>query len=264
MFQKQGCDRKVLVHYHLFKNAGSSVDRILRKSFKQKWKAFDSSKASNVLSSKELGDFLELNQDVKAVSSHQARPPLPFDYCYPIVFLRHPIDRIRSVYEFVKRDSSQPNHLIAVEQGFPGYIKWALENNLGGRKVIKNFQVMYLSNASFKPDKPVREHLEQAKKVLVDWQIFGIVRRFNDSLSLFKHHYKDYFPEVDWSPIKVNVTNHSYTSDSEEVIKVRELLGNELYKDILAENLLDMELYDFALGRFNVLLKEMTHMISRN
>nr|WP_029249710.1 hypothetical protein [Microbulbifer agarilyticus] len=38
--------RKLILHYHLFKNAGSSIDEILKRSFGDSWLAFDLDRAS--------------------------------------------------------------------------------------------------------------------------------------------------------------------------------------------------------------------------
>lgn len=255
LFSQHQQSEKVLIHYHLFKNAGSSTDRILKSGFKGNWKYFDGPKASSILTSEELKEFLRNNSYLKAVSSHQVRPPLPNNNCYPIVFLRHPIDRLRSVFNFVLRDANQPNHQVAKEGGFKGYVQWVLEGSGGGRSVVRDYQVLHLSNASFRPPHcATLEDLEQVKGLLNEWGVFGIVRRFNESLVLYEKFYGKHFPEIDWSPVKVNVTNQSYVSDDDEMLKIQTLLGDELYGEILKLNQLDLELYKFAIAKFEALL----------
>lgn len=247
-------NKDVIIHYHLFKNAGSSIDRLLKNGFKADWKPFDGEKASSILTSQDLAEFLQKYSHLRAVSSHQARPPLPNKNCYPIIFLRHPIDRLRSVFNFVLRDPNQPNHTVAKEGGFQGYVKWVLEGSGGGRSVVRNYQVLHLSDASFRPPHDATlADLEQAKNLLNEWGIFGIVRKFNDSLTIFEKFYGERFPEIDWSPVKVNVTNQSYVSDEDEMMKAQVLLGDKIYDEILRLNQLDLDLYKFALAKFNSL-----------
>ena len=94
--------RNIVVHYHLFKNAGTSVDHLLRKNFSDKWHSFDGNSAGDIINTKELEGVIAAKAEMLAFSSHQIIPPLPVgDFTvYPIVFLRDPIDRIKSAYLF--------------------------------------------------------------------------------------------------------------------------------------------------------------------
>ena len=111
------------------------------------------------------------------------------------------------------RDANQPNHQVAKEGGFKGYVQWVLEGSGGGRSVVRDYQVLHLSNASFRPPHcATLEDLEQVKGLLNEWGVFGIVRRFNESLVLYEKFYGKHFPEINWSPVKVNVLliNHMF------------------------------------------------------
>lgn len=115
--------RPVLVHYYIFKNAGCSIDSSLKASFGEHWAEFDGSYPRDIQSSEQLAGFLRANEHLRAVSSHFARPPLPWSGCLPIVFLRHPLPRARSVYEFTRQDPTQPFSDVARENGFGDYIR---------------------------------------------------------------------------------------------------------------------------------------------
>ena len=90
------------MHYHIFKNAGSSVDQLLRKNFPDQWVGFDGDTPGSVITTAELEKRINTSTDKVAFSSHQIVPPLPNvdAEIYPIVFLRDPIDRIKSAYLF--------------------------------------------------------------------------------------------------------------------------------------------------------------------
>src|SRR5207249_3323610 len=98
----------------------------------------------------QLKMFLDSQPGVQAVSSHQARPPLParFDVV-PIVFIRHPLDRIESVYEFVRRDTGQPQHKLLSMLSLSGFVSWVLDNGQGA-VVVRDYQTIHLSGASFR------------------------------------------------------------------------------------------------------------------
>jgi hypothetical protein len=100
----------LIVHYHIFKNAGSSVDAGLHAFFGDSWYNFEGAHAHDVQSTESLRRFIAACPMLRAVSSHLARPPLPYTNAIPIVFLRHPILRALSVYEFVRRNPDQFTH----------------------------------------------------------------------------------------------------------------------------------------------------------
>jgi len=47
----------VLVHYHIFKNAGSSIDACLRRSLGKRWGCFEGGHAHDIQSAGLLGAF---------------------------------------------------------------------------------------------------------------------------------------------------------------------------------------------------------------
>ena len=87
--------RFVILHYHIFKNAGSTIEEILGRSFGEGFARFDPLESDARVRGADLLCALERNPHLKAVSSHQIRYPMPkasglifFDLC----FLRDPID----------------------------------------------------------------------------------------------------------------------------------------------------------------------------
>ncbi len=94
--------RKVIVHNHVFKNAGTSDDHMLKDSLGERWVEWDTPNPGGKISPAELETFILDHPDIVAVSSDQAMPPLPDQHLdiYPIVFLRHPVDRAYSAYLF--------------------------------------------------------------------------------------------------------------------------------------------------------------------
>src|SRR5690242_16822953 len=155
--------RNVIIHYHIFKNAGSSIDRILADSFGPRWTTLEGSTPTSLLTSHDVERYLEMNREIRALSSHLARPPLPRNVnAFPIIFIRHPIDRAASVYIHERRATTNiKSSEIAKLRDFSGYVRWCLDSADGreqGGIVIRNYQVVHLSSASFRTN-----HIYHAK-----------------------------------------------------------------------------------------------------
>lgn len=243
-------NRHVLVHYHIFKNAGSSVDASLRASFGGAWAEFEGSHPHDLRSASDLTHFLKSNKHILAVSSHLARPPLPWDSCLPVVFLRHPLLRARSVYEFTRKDPSQPYADVARDAGFADYIRWALRNERGSI-VIRNYQVVHLSDASWRSEnildaQPSHGDLKQACDLLSAWGVAGIVESYALSAGVFQKMYGPLLPGLNFKNIRENSTTPIAGTVEEQTEEIKLALGTALYEDFMAGNALDLDLYRHA------------------
>ncbi len=239
--------RPVLIHYHIFKNAGMSVDAALESSFGSQWVRFEGIHAHDVQGMENLRAFLVGHPDLAAVSSHLARPPLPWASCMPIVFLRHPILRAQSVYEFTRRDSSQPFHAEARDNELAGYVRWALGKGPGGI-VIRDYQVVHLSSASFRgpsilDTRATPDDLAEACDLLTAWGLVGIVESYGESAQLFQSAYAARAPQLRFEVNWRNRTNLEEMTHEERLEAIRTRLGRTLFEDLLGSNALDLKLY---------------------
>src|SRR5690242_988780 len=91
----------VLVHYHMMKNSGTTISEILRREFGETYAEVHSPDPGGMILSSELLKFIQEHPQIRAISSHHIRFPIPqserlhFAYC---CFVRHPLDRLRSLY----------------------------------------------------------------------------------------------------------------------------------------------------------------------
>src|SRR5262249_36787208 len=150
-----GQDRTVIVHYHIYKNAGTSIDVLLQSYFGSRWGTIEGPYPCSVVRSEVLADYLHRHPRILALSSHQARLPVPQSAVitvYPMVALRHPIDRVESVYlQDRKTGGSTPEAQIAGSSSLAEYVEWRL---IDGGPVIRDFQVVFLSNAHMSVEDP--------------------------------------------------------------------------------------------------------------
>ncbi|MGO4502432.1 MULTISPECIES: hypothetical protein [unclassified Dyella] len=240
----------VLVHYHIFKNAGTSIDECLRHSFGECWGAYEGPHAHAIQSSEQLAAHLQANPQLAAVSSHLARPPVPTPNCLPIAFIRHPLLRAYSVYRFTRQCPSQPFSDVALATGFDGYIRWALRKEPGSI-VIRDYQVVHLSDASWRCDhildaRALPEDLEQARALISSWGVVGVVEQFDLSIQTYQALYGPQMPKLVLMPCRENCTTGGRASTEERVEALKQLLGQDLHDQFMAANRLDLALHAHA------------------
>ncbi|WP_406827632.1 hypothetical protein [Microbulbifer sp. ARAS458-1] len=245
--------RKLILHYHLFKNAGSSIDEILRQSFGDTWLKFDKETSSAKILPADMQGFIDRHPTARAISSHQAMPPLPQgEYeVFPLVFLRHPLDRARSAYLF---EWKKQLGLAEPKGTFAEYVREKLDPQNHGP--IADFQVLQLSNESVEGDKPRHAttgeaRLERAKRFLEELAFFGLVERFHESLLRMHFCLQYHFPELKVINRQINTTQVAAQQLEDKLMTVRRELGEALYGELCDRNKYDLELYKFACVRFD-------------
>jgi hypothetical protein len=100
--------RHVICHYHIYKNSGTSFDEILRRNFGERHLAFDGPFPYFAIHQTELAKVIARNRAAVAFSSHQIFLPVPASLdanVMPVVFVRHPLLRIHSVYRYKRSEN---------------------------------------------------------------------------------------------------------------------------------------------------------------
>ncbi|MGR3732958.1 sulfotransferase family 2 domain-containing protein, partial [Pseudophaeobacter sp.] len=122
--------RTVILHYHLFKNAGTSLDQILKRNFGDRWvtREFSMKGGDN---SAQLADWIREEKDAVAFSTHTGAGPVPEIEGVRVVsvmLLRDPIVRIRSAYQFERKQCADTlGARLAKEVDFETYVRTRLE-----------------------------------------------------------------------------------------------------------------------------------------
>ena len=249
--------RFVIVHYHLYKNAGSTIDSILDRNFHQGARGhIEGPLPWSTLSTSDLLDFVTQNPELQAVSSHQARLPIPRHpeiRFLPIVLLRHPIDRVRSVYQFERNqspDSPSASTAIAHKSDFKSFVEWVVDRDATG--VCRNFQVLQFSTdmRDIAEARATPDDYHVARARLKALPAFGLVECFDESLSRFRQWLAPYFGKLDFSYEPVNVSQPGTLTLQERLEAMRWELGPTLYRELLEHNALDLLLYEEAVALF--------------
>jgi len=242
----------ILIHFHIFKNAGSSIDHSLLESFGDRWTTFEVSDVHGPFGPQSLESFLTKRPGIQAISSHIEKRFLRLSESIPIVMLRHPIDRARSVFKFLQRDVSQRYHAFA-RGSLAEYVSWELEDPDGGTH-IRNYQVYHLSHASARPNNAKRaassRDLDQVRDFLLACPAFGLVSEFEASCRQFEAKYRALFPSLSFSSVRLNASPHEAGGEANAIERTRADLGEKLFRRLCEANELDLALYEFARNVF--------------
>nr|WP_199044925.1 sulfotransferase family 2 domain-containing protein [Dyella sp. ASV24] len=241
---------RTLIHYHIFKNAGTSIDTCLRRSLGERWGSFEGTHAHDIQAPEQLARFMEANPHLRAISSHLARPPLPAPHSLPVVFIRHPLLRAYSVYHFTRKDTAQPFSDVAQSNGFADYIRWTLREEPGSI-VIRDYQVVHLSAASWRckhilDARATEQDLRQACSLLDSWGMAGVVEQFERSVDAYQASYGPLVPGLQLAYDRENVTEPTCAPVDDRLEQLRQMLGQDLYARFMAANALDLGLHEHA------------------
>ena len=240
--------RTVIIHNHLFKNAGSTLDWSLRRYFGDRFvQHWDDAKMRT--GAAYLGPYLSDNEALCAVSSHYVPFPMPeLDgvRMLPVVMLRHPIDRVGSVYAFeVKQEANTPGAINAKKMTFLQYVMWRMDPSTGA--TIRNFQTRRCCGRRFKlGDQVTDQDFEVALRHLQSTSLIGIVERYDESMVLFEHALQGLYPDISLAYVKQNVSKGRKGTVEERVQHIYDKLGSEVSTVLRENNEWDRKLYEEA------------------
>ncbi|MGF1588808.1 MAG: sulfotransferase family 2 domain-containing protein [Pleurocapsa sp.] len=236
----------IVAHYHLFKNAGTSVDAILAENFSSDWRKIEFDKIDHQSNSGLVQNWLLAHQSISAFSSHTAMFPLPkiaLISVIPIIFLRHPIDRLWSVYKFERKHKKILNESIKLAQkhDFAGYLNYQLDQTQN--RSCRNFQTYRFSWLNPQPN---LTELEQALHGLDSLSIVGIVEEFDLSMKRYQKAIAQYYPSFEIKSVHKNITSQHNLSLPEKLDLIQSNLDRSTYQRLLDSNRDDLKLYEAA------------------
>lgn len=255
--ESTGPGRKVILHYHLFKNAGSSIDHILRENFGERlWRSEEFSGPTTniplVLSGRsnfrQVEEWLAQHPEVIALSSHTAAmplPDLPATHVFPIVMLRDPVIRLQSSYLFQRKrfESGFENRTtrLAGENDLAGYLRGLLA--MERQSMARNFASVRLAGAVPGSPEQLRHRAFEALNVM---PFVGVVERFDLSMQVLERWLAPHFPNFRVLPAWQNPTDIASTPPAERLDSIREEIGDNLYREVIAANRIDIDLHRAA------------------
>jgi hypothetical protein len=242
--------RAIIVHYHLFKTAGTSFERTLRTNLGPAWTAFEAgrgkSRPGGRLTSEELRDFLIEHPEIRAVSSHtllMPPPQVPRSVVLPVLFVRHPIDRIRSIYEYERQQEQLTGAALkARSTSIAEFISWRLELAAQGMdRSFASFQTFRLAGSP-----KTGPELEPALDAIEGRVLIGTVEAYERSLERIGTALRPWYPELDLQAFHSNRTAAPVPM-TERIAALRDELGGALYAELEAANQDDVRVWRRAM-----------------
>jgi len=236
--------RFVIVHYHIFKNAGSTIESILEREFPGRFASLHGPAREVVLNGNHLAEFLEENPAVSALTSHHLCYPKPairqtvlFDCC----FLRHPLDRVQSLYSYLRKiESGDPLCQLAHRKSPADFVKCLLDRS---PHLISDVQVHRLANGGAFTRPASEMDLERATRVVLEMAIPGVTDMFDESLVAAEYFLNPAFPGIRLGYVRQNVSGRLDLDPVERENELRRLWGATPYEQLARLNEFDLELY---------------------
>lgn len=247
-------DRVVIAHGHMFKNAGTTLDWALQRNFGEAFVDHRDGGPMRREGAAYLGPYLAERPWIEALSSHHLcypMPELPGTTFFLLYLLRHPVERVLSVYNFERRQNTDtPGARNAKRHDLAGYVDWRLEPEAG--PTIRDFQTRFLAGRHRPARRPMDdEGYAVALDTLERVALVGIVERFDESMVVFEHGLRAAFPDIDLAYVRQNVSDRSGRSQASKIEEVADRLGEERYQRLLANNRYDLALYEAAQRRLD-------------
>ncbi len=241
-------DRVVLFHFHLFKNAGTAIDKILHENFEEKFVTREFKFWPYHQNIKEVISWIEEDEEAIAFSSHTARLFNPEFLerkgikLIPILFVRHPIVRIHSAYHYERKqkDINRPGPVIARNTNFKGYveIRWAIKHQ---EFTCRNFHVFRLADMFRNSE---GNDYSKALKALEKLPFVGLVEDFEKSVKRLESIVREYYPSFKTKVVKANVQFDPNDSLDNRLKMVEKEVGPDFYKELLEANKKDILLWE--------------------
>ena len=228
--------RKVILHGHMFKNAGTSVDKLLLNNFGKGFVDHRDDVKMQHGKQTYLIDFLQKNKKIRALSSHHLPLPLEpvadIDLLF-IIMLRHPIVRVGSVYRFEKiQKRDTPGAIAAKKYNFQDYIRWRLDAR---PVVISNYFVQYCTS-TLPINTSLKDRYQSALYFSEHTAFTGIVEFFDSSMVFIRDKVEASGIKFMTKSVRENITDARNEPLEHKVSKLKTELGSALYDELVEAN----------------------------
>jgi cephalosporin hydroxylase len=162
-----------------------------------------------------------------------------------VTFLRNPVERVISLYYFVRRQPDHFMHTNAINTSLEDFLEYP-----GGYYQGRNFQTRQIAgftDTRYEGANPLSnpELLNIAKRHLAEFPFFGLAERFEDSLKLLSYTF-GWLPVIQYESLNVSPDKDRHQAIPQSTIeKIKEA------------NRLDILLYEYAQRLFEERMQQM-------
>ncbi len=252
--------RTVLAHGHLFKNAGTTLDWSLERSFGDSFLDHRDDEAMIQNGTEHVADLLQSRSELQALSSHHLTrqlPELAGIEIVPVYMLRHPLERVESVYHFERaQQADTPGAEAAKKYTLAEYVAWRMTP--GVSRTIRNMQTVFLSGKFHAGNRqPLGlQVFAMATKALRTLPLVGVVDRYDEFMVVLEQYFAKTLPQLDLAYVRQNESKFERPAGmSERIAHLLEQLG-DLQQPLIDENSMDLALYQLANVRLDQAIQE--------
>ena len=228
--------RFVLLHYHIFKNAGTTIEYAMRRCFGKQFATVHGPDPNSILSGPDIAVFLASHRDIAAISSHHVKYPKPsapgtivFDVCV----LREPLGRLRSVYHHFRRAEPVDDlSARAKEMDLRSFLDLLIRQH---PHMVNDAQVNTLANAAAYTRPPDSTDLAAALRIVREMSVAGVMDLFDESLVAAEYFLCPAFPSIQLEYVSQN-------AGPRDTEPFRDAVGARVYDQLEKMNRLDSEL----------------------
>jgi hypothetical protein len=162
---------------------------------------------------------------------------------HDILFLRHPVARLCSIYEFYRRTDLETDPLIAAAKTRDAreFFQLLAEDY---PYHVNNAQVSLLANAS--RELPTESDLAVAADVISQATVLGVAELFDESAVSAENSLGRAFKGLDFSYVPQNVSTERLMSLDDQLARFQKHCGTEIFDRMIKLNQLDLALVQMA------------------
>lgn len=249
--------RTIICHYHIYKNSGTSFDRLLTDNYGERHICFDGPFPFFTIDQEQLSRIVERKSDMVAFSSHQIQLPVPVSldiHILPVVFIRHPLLRVLSIYRFKRQAfDGTPTSKSAQELSFDEWITHCFSDRQEITH-ISNAQTRFLG-AAYRQRPLIRRtqygmeyDIYQALRNIENVELLARTEHFSKDVSRFSKILEQYDIEFKFNDITPqNITSKNLNeSIDERVLHIKDSLSEINYNKLIRANEQDTRLFDHS------------------
>jgi len=198
-----------------------------------------------MLRNENLLEYLQKHRRIQAVSTHHLLPPMPQhrDFVFhDVLFLRNPLARLSSMYDFYRRSkvTDDPLTLQAKQKNTGEFMRFLIEKY---PHQVNNAQVNFLSGPSWNG---TESNLETAFRVAKRVTVLGVTELFDVGAILAEQSLAPFFGKIDFGYVARNVSSMAPRELNVHLRQFKDACGEETYEKLLHSNALDLALLEFA------------------
>jgi hypothetical protein len=242
--------RHIILHHHIVKNAGSTLDYALAAQFGVGFANLEID--GNPIHENLLVDFLDRNAQLQAVSSHNfngasfSRALRTRSYrFFDLALVRRPLERLLSLYKFLRRSPSLDLSWAAAELDIPSFVRLLIERH---PHQIDNPQVNMLANEGFYGHAVAEFDLHKAWDRYRTFSLCAPVERYDEAMVVLEFFNSPvYLPRgLDMAYIRQNVSEVLAGEQN-----LRKTLGEGNYDWLAGVQVFDQRLWNLADAELN-------------